>query len=66
MLLGLAYIKLMPSRAKIAIVEDDLAIVQMYRFKFETDGYEVESAGDGVTGLKLIKDFQPDIVLLDV
>jgi two-component system alkaline phosphatase synthesis response regulator PhoP len=51
---------------KIAIVEDDLAIVQMYRLKFESDGYEVKTAGDGISGLKLIQDFQPDIVLLDL
>ena len=51
---------------KIAIVEDDIAIVQMYRMKFETEGYDVASAGDGKQGLELIEDFQPDIVLLDL
>ena len=52
--------------AKIAIVEDDIAIVQMYRMKFEAEGYDVASAGDGKQGLELIKDFKPDIVLLDL
>lgn len=52
--------------AKIAIVEDDIAIVQMYRMKFETEGYDVASAADGKQGLELIEDFQPDIVLLDL
>jgi len=51
---------------KIAIIEDDAAIVQMYRLKFETDGYEVKTAGDGLAGLKLIEDFNPTIVLLDL
>lgn len=51
---------------KIAIIEDDIAIVEMYRTKFENDGYTVETAGDGRTGLVLIKDFAPDIVLLDL
>lgn len=51
---------------KIAIIEDDLAIAQMYRLKFESEGYEVGSAGDGATGYKLIEDFKPDIVLLDM
>jgi DNA-binding response OmpR family regulator len=51
---------------KIAIVEDDAAISQMYRFKFEADGYEVETAENGVLGLELCKTMQPDIVLLDV
>lgn len=53
-------------RAKIALIEDDMAIVQMYRLKFEADGYEVNTASDGLTGLKLIKDFAPDVALLDL
>jgi two-component system response regulator AdeR len=51
---------------KIAIIEDDIAIVQMYRTKFEHSGYVVETAGDGIAGLKLIADFKPDIILLDI
>ena len=27
---------------KVAIIEDDVAIAQMYRIKFETEGFEVE------------------------
>ena len=53
-------------RTKIALIEDDMAIVQMYRLKFEADGYEVSTASDGVAGLKLIKDFAPDVALLDL
>jgi DNA-binding response OmpR family regulator len=51
---------------KIAIVEDDNAISQMYRIKFEAEGYEVETAENGKIGLQLVKDMQPDIVLLDL
>ncbi len=51
---------------KIAIVEDDQAISQMYRFKFEADGYTVETAGNGKDGLEMIKGFNPDIILLDL
>ena len=51
---------------KIAIIEDDLAISQMYRVKFEAEGYTVETAENGKIGLELIKDMQPDIVLLDL
>ena len=52
--------------ATIAIIEDDLAIVEMYRTKFEKEGYVVETAGDGKTGMQLIEDVKPDIVLLDL
>ena len=51
---------------KIAIVEDDAAISQMYRIKFEAEGYEVETAENGQLGLELIKEMKPDIVLLDL
>lgn len=51
---------------KIVIIEDDLAISQMYRMKFETDGFEVYLADNGKSGVDLVKTVQPDIVLLDL
>ena len=51
---------------KIAIIEDDHAISQMYRIKFEAEGFEVETAGNGKLGLKLAEDMRPDIILLDL
>lgn len=51
---------------KVAIIEDDQAISQMYRIKFETEGYEVETAENGKLGLKLAESMKPDIVLLDL
>jgi DNA-binding response OmpR family regulator len=52
--------------AKVAIVEDDQAISQMYRFKFEAEGYEVETAENGKIGLALAEKMKPDIILLDL
>lgn len=51
---------------KIAIIEDDLAISQMYRIKFESEGYDVETASNGLLGLALCEEMKPDIVLLDL
>lgn len=51
---------------KIAIVEDDLAISQMYRIKFEGEGFQVQSAENGKLGLELLESMKPDIVLLDL
>lgn len=50
----------------IAIIEDDQAISQMYRFKFEAEGYDVQTAENGKLGLELIESFHPDIILLDL
>ncbi len=51
---------------KIAIIEDDQAISQMYRFKFEAEGYDVETAENGRLGLALAESMKPDIILLDL
>lgn len=51
---------------KIAIVEDDQAISQMYRFKFEAEGYTVQTAENGKLGLELVEKMKPDIILLDL
>jgi two-component system response regulator ResD len=51
---------------KIAIIEDDQAISQMYRIKFEAEGYTVETADNGELGLELIEKMRPGIVLLDL
>ena len=51
---------------KVAIIEDDQAISQMYRFKFEAEGYTVETAENGKLGLALAEQMKPDIILLDI
>lgn len=51
---------------KVAVVEDDQAIAQMYRIKFEAEGYEVETAENGKLGLALAEEMRPDIILLDL
>jgi DNA-binding response OmpR family regulator len=52
--------------SKIAIVEDDQAISQMYRIKFEAEGFEVETAENGKLGLEMVEKIRPDIILLDL
>jgi DNA-binding response OmpR family regulator len=51
---------------KIAIIEDDAVINQMYRMKFEADGFEVEVADNGKTGVALVESYLPDMILLDM
>lgn len=56
----------MSNKAKIAIIEDDAAISGMYSAKLSAGGYDVKVAENGEVGLKLIADFHPDVVLLDL
>lgn len=51
---------------KIAIIEDDRVISQMYRIKFESENFNVETAENGKLGLALIEEMKPSIVLLDL
>ncbi|MBC7512458.1 response regulator [Candidatus Saccharibacteria bacterium] len=51
---------------KIAIIEDDPTINQMYRMKFEAAGFDVQLASDGVRGVALAEALRPDLILLDL
>ncbi len=51
---------------KIAIIEDDSVISQMYRMKFEAAGFDVQIADNGKRGVELVEAFSPDIILLDL
>ncbi len=51
---------------KIAIIEDDAVISQMYRMKFESDGFDVQLANNGERGVALVEHFSPDIILMDL
>ena len=50
----------------IAIIEDEISIAELYRLKFEREGFAVETARDGVEGLRLLEQIRPDLVLLDI
>lgn len=51
---------------KIAIIEDDPTINQMYRMKFEAAGFDVQLASDGQQGVALVEAQRPDLILLDM
>ena len=51
---------------KILVVEDEAEFLNLLRFKLGAEGFQVLGAQDGVTGLKLVKEQDPDLVLLDV
>lgn len=52
--------------AQIVIVEDEVAICNLYKLKFELEGFRVQTADDGVKGYALAKKNQPDLILLDL
>lgn len=52
--------------AKILVVDDSPALLELYDFTLSSEGYKVETAKDGVEGLKKVAEFKPDLVLLDI
>jgi DNA-binding response OmpR family regulator len=51
---------------KILIIEDDQIVANVYRNKLAVEGYHTEIAADGETGLKTMRTFKPDLIVLDL
>lgn len=51
---------------KILIVEDEPFIADMYKLKFEGEGYDVAVACNGEEGLDMAMQNLPDLILLDI
>jgi len=51
---------------KVLIVDDDHTMRLLTRATLEKNGFQVDEAEDGSTALKVFRDFQPDLILLDV
>ena len=52
--------------AKILLIEDEVLSVKMYRTYLEAEGHQVMSADNGEKGLKMVSEFQPDLIVLDI
>lgn len=51
---------------KVLIVDDEEHILELLRFNLNNSGYKVETANNGLDGLKKINEFKPNLVLLDL
>ena len=51
---------------KIIAIEDNQDIRELIAFILKRAGFQISAAADGVSGLSLIKETKPDLVLLDV
>lgn len=52
--------------AKILLIDDEPSIHTVVTAYLKTEGYEYQSAMDGLSGLSAARTFKPDIILLDV
>ena len=51
---------------KILIIEDEQIVANVYRNKLVVEGYLAEITPDGEGGLKMMRTFQPDAIVLDL
>jgi len=51
---------------KVLIIEDDQIVANIYRNKLATEGYQVEVNLDGESGLKLMRTYRPDVIVVDL
>jgi len=51
---------------KAVVVEDDHDLQFLYKLKLEREGFAVATASNGEEGLRVIQEFRPDIILLDL
>jgi DNA-binding response OmpR family regulator len=50
---------------KILLVEDEVQLARFIALELESEGYQVNVAHDGMTGLMLAREHSPDLALLD-
>jgi len=52
--------------AKILVVDDEPSILKLVTAYLKPEGYEVFTASDGPSGLKAVRAYKPDILVLDI
>lgn len=55
-----------PSALQVLIVDDEEAVRAILSFALVQEGYKVKTARDGAAVLKLVKEKEPDIIILDL
>ena len=52
--------------AKVLVVDDEVSLLRLVQTYLEREGFEVVTAEDGESALKLARETRPDLVVLDV
>src|SRR5256886_17459953 len=51
---------------RVLVVDDERSIVDFLRLGLQYEGFQVQTAPDGQAALRLISEFKPHVVVLDV
>ncbi|HEX8806597.1 MAG TPA: response regulator, partial [Candidatus Aquilonibacter sp.] len=55
-----------PQHARVAVVDDDRMVREMLELGLSREGYDVQSAADGIAALDLVRRFDPEVIVLDI
>jgi DNA-binding response OmpR family regulator len=53
-------------KARILLVEDDLALASAYKVRMEAEGFDVRHCPNGEDALQEALDYHPELILLDI
>jgi len=56
----------MDKKQTILLVDDEAAFREIFSLKLSAEGYNIETAEDGVKGVQKAKELKPDLILMDV
>ena len=51
---------------KILVVDDEPDILDILRYNLEKEGYKVVTAADGIEGIRVAEQEQPNLIILDI
>ncbi len=54
------------SQKKILVIDDEGELIDVLSTRLKSEGFEVDSALDGLTGIEKVYSFKPDVILLDI
>ena len=54
------------SKGKVLIIDDEIDLLETMRSRLDASGYDVATSNDGINGMEKAKEFQPDLIILDI
>ena len=54
------------TKIRVLVVDDEPDIIDLLKYNLEKEGYEVETASDGIKAVKTAVKFKPEVILLDI
>ncbi|MSW97921.1 MAG: response regulator [Actinobacteria bacterium] len=54
------------SPVRVLVVDDETALAELLQMAFKLEGWDVRTAGDGLSAVKMAREFRPDAAVLDI